>query len=133
MLLPLLPNMILTSHTHRPHLPPALNHQRRQLPTLHATTIDSHAPLRNPQPPSRIMPVNHSRALFRRQHGLVSIPQLGPRRALGATARDVVVEIDGAHVHDGGGVLHLEGEAGDEAGVDDVGRAEVGEVAEVED
>ncbi len=43
------------------------------------------------------------------------------------------MEIDGAHVHDGGGVLHLEGETGDEAGVDDVGRAEVGEVAEVED
>ena len=42
-------------------------------------------------------------------------------------------QVDSAHSHSGRGVLICEGDAGDEAGVDDVRGAEVGEGAEVQD
>lgn len=43
------------------------------------------------------------------------------------------VEVDAAHAHDGAGVLALEGDAGDEAGVHDGDGAEGGEVSDLED
>jgi len=45
----------------------------------------------------------------------------------------VRLEVDAAHAHDGAGVLALEGDAGDEAGVDDGDGAEGGERADFED
>ena len=79
------------------------------------------------------MPVDDGGTLLFGEKTLPSVPQFRPWYSPFPTARNMRFQIDGAHVHDGDGVLVFERNTGDKAAVDDVRGVETGEAGEVKD